>query len=205
MSLTQILSQVQLLRQDSGKRISSSVIDGMTRSVTTGTRTQLIRSRLNPNGAGFIRVPTNGPSSLLNGGRERQAIRKLMTLPTGVEGNFTHTLNTALLGGTSYPVLTAVLGTAAGVVSGGAGLLFTVATTAIDVSRTTQRVLARAGDELWQVEEIGKYRDSGWFSEGGMALMHISSFFLVDPHRAGSQVRSKGWLIHEERNMVTIV
>jgi len=119
-----------------------------------------------------------------------------MTLPVGIEDNFTFTFNTALLGGDSYPVLTAVLGTAAGVASAGAGLLFTVATTALSVSQTSRRVLARAGDELWQVEEIGK---------NGSSVIHVAAYFLVDPFRGqGVNSRIKGWLIHEERKNLDV-
>ena len=74
--------------------------------------------------------------------------------------------------------------------------------TALSLSQTSQRVLARAGDELWQVEEIGKARDKNFFGSDTMEMVHIGSYFLVDPHRSIGLVRSKGWLIHEERTVI---
>ncbi len=115
-----------------------------------------------------------------------------MTLEPGIEDNLTFRLNTALLGGENYPVLTAILGTAAGMVSVGGGLLFAAFTTSISATQKQRRVLARGGDEIWQVEEIGKIKDGS-----GYKAMHINSYFLVDPYRR--QAPSKGWLIHDER------
>lgn len=187
-----IVASLQELQKDSRKRIPDSVITGMTRSLTRA-RYQLIRARINPSGAGFLYEPTNGVSSLP---RNTQSVRKLMTLASGAsEDSFTYTLNTALLGGKSYPILTAVLGTIAGAASAGAGLLFTVTSTALSVAQTSQRVLARAGDELWQVEEIGKTKS---------AVVHVGSYFLVDPYRGRGQSRIKGWLIHEERTELDV-
>lgn len=197
-----ILAALQTLQPDSGKQISNAVITGMTLSLTRA-RYQLMRSRRNPSGYGTITVPTHGTQSLLQRGNT-QAIRRLMTLPAGREDNFTYSLNTQLLGGEQYPVLTAVLGTVAGLASAGAGLLFAVATTALSVSQTSQRVLARLGDELWQVEEIGKSTSSGIFSGETTNAVHVGSYFLVDPHRAAGPVRTKGWLIHEERTELTL-
>lgn len=192
MADTKTLASLQELQKDSGKRIPDSVITGMTLSLTRA-RYQLIRARKNPSGAGFLYEPTDGVSSLL---KNTQSIRKLMTVsPASNEDSFTFTLNTALLGGTSYPILTAVLGTIAGVASMGAGLLFTAASTALSVAQTSQRVLARAGDELWQVEEIGKVKSD---------VVHVGSYFLVDPYRGRGQSRIKGWLIHEERTELDV-
>lgn len=182
----QILAQLPELRASSGKTIRDSVITGITRSFTSA-RYEAIRTRSNPNGAGFVFHPTLGWESV---GQHLQATRNLMTMPVAHEDNFTVTLNAALLGGQSYPILNAVLGTAAGAASAGAGLLFTIATTAIDVSRTTNRVLARGGDQVWCVEEIGKQ---------GQRAYHVGAFFLVDPFRVGRSLPSKGWLFHEER------
>lgn len=130
--------------------------------------------------------PRNGVQSLTNP-KNRQAIRRVKTLSAGKE-QLINELNTNLLGGVSYPVLTAVLGTAAGIASGGAGLLFTAATTGLSLKNTVQRVLARTGDEIWQVEEIGK---------SGKTAVYVSSYFIVDPYRF--QTQSKGWLIDERR------
>jgi hypothetical protein len=98
-----------------------------------------------------------------------------------------------LLGGERYPVLTAAIGIAGGAISGGAGLLFTLSTTGLALVNTAGKVLARAGDEIWHIEEIGK--------EGNKAI-YISAFFIVDPYR--KQAPDKGWLIHEEREEISL-
>lgn len=189
-TVAQTLQSLQELQPHSRQRLPDSIITGMTRSLTQA-RYNLIRARSNPSGPGVVIEPTNGWESL---SRNTQSTRKLMTLqPTT---GFMDMLNNQLLGGNSYPVLTAVLGTAAGIASFGAGLLFTVGTTALTLSQTAQRVLARAGDELWQVEEIGKVRSGASFRP-----VHVGSYFLVDPFRA--QSLAKGWLIHEERTELT--
>ena len=192
-----VLAALQTLQPDSKKRIRDSIIVNLTQSLTSA-RYQLIKNRRSPSGSGSISVPRHGTQSLLQK-RSIQAIRKLRTLPAGQEDNFTYRLNTQLLGGEQYPILTAVLGTVAGLASAGAGLLFAVATTALSASVTSQRVLARLGDEVWQVEEIGKSTSSGIFSGETTNAVHVGSYFLVDPHRAAGPVRTKGWLIHEER------
>jgi hypothetical protein len=102
-------------------------------------------------------------------------------------------LNDALLGGSDYPILGAVAGTAVGLGTGGAGFLFTIATTALSISKTTRRVLARDGDEIWRVEEIGKV------TSGGKAQpKYVLAYFLIDPCR-GHSPHHKGWLLHEDR------
>lgn len=200
MSNSQIISSLQELQPNSNKRLPDSIITGMTRSLSRA-RYELIRTRINPSGPGFITEPTGGISSLP---RNIQSRRKLMTLTAGTENNFTYMLNTALLGGSNYPILTAVLGTAAGFVSTGAGLLFTVASTAVSLGQTSQRVLARANDELWQIEEIGKVRDDSIFGGNQFKVIHVGSYFLVDPYRSNGQVVTKGWLVHEERTELDI-
>jgi len=64
-----------------------------------------------------------------------------------------------------------------------------VASTGLSLTQTSQRVLARSGDEIWHVEEIGKV---------GMIATYVSSYILVDPYRW--QAPNKGWLIHESRD-----
>jgi len=129
--------------------------------------------------------------------KNRQAIRKVMTLQPAFGGNSTYRLNTALLGGDSFPVLTALIGTVTGLGGLAAGLLFTAATTGVSASDRSQRVLARGGDEIWQVEEIGKVRGGSKYQ-----AMHVNSYFLVDPFRKHGL--AKGWLIHEERTEVIL-
>lgn len=127
----------------------------------------------------------------------RVAQRRAMTLPNVVEDNYTFMLNNSLLGGRDYPLLTSIAGFGAGLVSGGAGLIFSAAATGVSLGKTTHRILARGGDELWQMEEIGKSKKGRSY-----VPMHVLSYFLVDPFR-GTNHR-KVWLIHEERNELVL-
>jgi len=122
-----------------------------------------------------------------------------VTLETGTEHSITFLLNTAFQGGTSYPVLTAVLGAATGLASTPAGLFFSTASTAVEVKRSVHRILGRTGDEIWQLEEIGKMRDNDAYK-----AVHINSYWLVDPYRSRHNAQFKGWLIHEERTYLTL-
>lgn len=192
-----IINQLPLLQANSDKQIKQSVIDGFKGHLSyySGSPLLLVQPKMIAS-TNWIHVPRNGANSLSDP-KNRVAIRKVMTLTAGQENNFTYSLNTALLGGENYPILTAVLGTVAGIASFGAGLLFTVATTGLSLAQTSQRVLGRAGDEIWQVEEIGKVQDGG-----KPTAMHVNSYLIVDPFRGQSQ--QKGWLIHEERNEMTL-
>jgi len=183
----EILNQLQELQKKSDKHLSP-VITGYLQDHDQPRA--LVETVLVANSKWAVK-PIGGASSLLKP-QNRQIKRKVKTLSAGYE-HIINPLNTALLGGESYPVLTAVLGTAVGVASGGAGLLFTVATTGLSLANTAQRVLARTGDEIWQIEEIGKV---------GNKAMYVSSYFIVDPYRTHSQ--NKGWLIHEEREEVIL-
>ncbi len=196
-----IINTLAELQPQSGKSLTPALITGITRSMTRAQNTliHLTGPAINPTYG-----PTNGTDSLRNPAN-RSSRRRMMVLPPGREDNFTHMLNTSLLGGTSYPILTATLGTAAGLVSMGAGLLFTVVTTGLSLTQTAQRVLARGGDEIWQVEEIGKAKDSSMFGSGGMQAVHVGSYFLIDPFRQNvGGPHPKGWLIHEERTVLTL-
>ena len=194
---TNILHHLQELKPASNKRIATSTLHGITGHLQAyGVNPLLLVEKKLVANANWVTVPRYGTDSLLDA-RNCQSIRKVMTLSAGVETNFTYLLNTALLGGQSYPVLNWVLGTAAGIASAGAGLIFSVATTAIDMGRTSHRVLARSDDEIWQVEEIGKVSTGG-----DVKIIHVNSYFLSDPYRGHAQ--GKGWLIHEERSELTL-
>ena len=184
---TDIINQLQELQKDSGKHLSP-VITGYLQD--HGEPRALVETVLVANGKWGVK-PKAGASSLLKA-QNRQIKRKVKTLSTSYD-HIINQLNTSLLGGESDPVFTAVLGNAAGVASGGAGLIFTIATTGLSLANTVQRVLARTGDEIWQVEEIGKV---------GNKATYVSSYFIVDPYR--NQTQSKGWLIHEERQEVIL-
>ena len=180
-----ILNHLQELQKPSGKHLIMTVVAGihdnnLPRALVVE---EVIRN------AKIVMKPLNGAASLAHP-QNRQSIRKVNMLDNSFLIN---ELNTALLGGTSYPILTAVLGTAAGLASTGAGLLFAAATTGLSLSQTSRRVLARDRDEIWHVEEIGKV---------GNVATYVSSFILVDPYR--KQIPKKGWLIHEERDEVLL-
>ena len=192
-----IIQQLPELRPHSNKRLPITVTR-IFRSAANATglnAIQLIEQKRIAN-ANWGSVPRDSSQSILQV-KNRQAIRKVMSLPPGIETNYTYQLNTALLGSRSYPVLTAVLGTVAGISLFNAGLFFTIATTGLSMSQKSQRALARSGDQIWQIEEIGKVR-----SGNELKAMHINSYFLVDPFRR--QNTAKGWLIHEERTDIIL-
>jgi len=120
-----------------------------------------------------------------------------MTLPNVIENNYMFMLNNRLLGGRDYPLLTSLAGVGTSFLSGGAGLIFSAAATGISLGETTHRILARGGDELWQLEEVGKSRKGASF-----VPVHVVSYFLVDPFRGANN--RKVWLIHEDRNELVI-
>lgn len=62
----------------------------------------------------------------------------------------------------------------------------------MSVAKTTPRVLARDGDEIWRVEEIGMMKQGA-----STQPKFVLAYFLVDPNRRQSV--SKGWLVHETR------
>jgi len=188
------VNRLSTLQRESGKNLPTSIIHGF--STGQGGPTSLIESKRI--GGDWVGVPRKGSSELV---RKPYSRRKVFTLDKAKQG-FTEQLNNALKGGSSYPVLLAVLGTAAGAVSMGGGLLFTAATVGIDLARRDRRVLARLGDEIWHVEEVGKVMDENLFSADRYVAMHVSSYFLVDPFRSKAQV--KGWLLHEERKPVQL-
>ncbi len=114
-------------------------------------------------------------------------------------------LNEDLQGGETFPWLLFGLGlafTPLGAIGSVGGIVFGAATTAINGSRRTTQVMARAGDGIWHVEEVGRTHEDNYISEDRWLATHISSFFLVDPHRR--HMREKGWLIHEGRRLITL-
>lgn len=181
------ISQLQELQKQSRKRLSSVAVAAIQSNSKPRT---LVKSTLVANGL-FSLSPIKGAKSLQNL-NNKTARRKVKTFSPGSE-HIMSILNKELLGGDSYPILTAALGIATGAVSAGAGLFFTVATTGITLAKTANKALARQGDEIWHIEEIGK---------SGNKAIYISSYILVDPYR--KQSIEKGWLIHEEREELTL-
>ena len=158
-----IISSLPELRKDSGIRINPTIEPGLRHGKTS----HFIRPVQIANAVWAVEL-RNGADSLLDP-TKRQAIKKTRTLSAGHE-QFIDRLNHELLGGDSYPVLTAILGTAAGVASLGGGLIFTVATTAISIANSPRKVLARVDDEIWHVEEVGRNKNK---------VEYVSSFFLA--------------------------
>lgn len=191
-----IIRQLSTLQPESGQRLPTSIIYGF--SSSSGGSSQLIR--IDHRGGDYVGIPAHGTASLLQHVRSRV---KVFTLEQSRAG-FMRALNQELKGGASYPVLTTVLGTAVGVASGGAGLLFTAATLAVDLNRRNTDVLARVGDEIWHVEEIGKVFEDNLISRDRYVPTHVSSFFLVDPYRSRGDSAVKGWLLHESRMEVAL-
>ena len=181
----EILNHLQELQKPSNKQLNVKVTSSIQDKSLPHVLTEQV---LIANGNWQVK-PVSGISSLSQK-KYRQSLRKVKTLSG--QDHIIYNLNTALLGGTNYPILTAVLGTAAGLASMGAGLLFAAATTGLSVAKTTQRILARPGDEIWHVEEIGKVRSGVSYK-----VVYVSSFFIVDPYR--NQSITNGWLIHEKR------
>lgn len=177
-----ILTQLQELKKDSGVSIMKSVKPYIR---DPSQPLKLVEPVRVANAKWKVKL-RGGESSLMNP-QNRRSVRKVRTLSYGSE-QIINQLNTALLGAKNYPVLTTVLGITAGLASGGAGLLFTLGTTALSLNNPIQHVLARLGDEIWQVEEIGKV---------GSTPMFVNYAFIVDPFRF--QIQTKGWLINEER------
>lgn len=193
----QFIQKLPELKPPAGKRLPDSIISGMTAYLGNyQSRYQLIKVQKNPKGAGFLSVPTKDAASLL---QNIHINRKLMTV--NERENYISMLNKALQGGESYPTLTAILSIVAGIPTAGigtiSGILFTAGTTAVDSTRKHQDVQARVGDELWQVEEVGKVRDGNAWK-----VVHVGGYLLIDPFR--KQTLTQGWLIHEERSVISI-
>ncbi len=125
--------------------------------------------------------------------------RKRMLAFSNANKGFLEIVNKDLAGGDSFPVLKAVLGVATGVVSFGAGLAFTVLTTASEISQSKSPVLARFGDEVWREEKIGKTVSSSFFGKDRQVGVHIARYFLEDPFRRQRNIVPYKWLVVEKR------
>lgn len=177
-----IMHSLKELRKDSGIRLNKVA----TSYIQDHGQPYKLVDPVRISNANWKVKPKNGIQSLANPVNLHSA-RKVKILGPGKE-QIINILNKALLGGENYPVLTTVLGIAGGMVSGFGSILFSVGTTAISINNQVRQVLARFGDEIWHVEEIGKV---------GNKAMYVSCYFIVDPYRA--QTPNKGWLIDETR------
>lgn len=134
--------------------------------------------------------------NLMHGGKQR--IQKVMTFQND---NILAMVNRDLSGGQSYPILNFALSAIGGRATALGGLIFGLATTFMDVFKTSTNVLARPGDELWLVEEVGIGVETGYFSSSKKP-MYVQAYFLVDPNR--NMNLENGWLIHEKRMELSI-
>lgn len=182
------------LKRPSGVRIATSVVYGL----TSGGGHRLIR--MTRRGSDYYGIPRAGVHSVASNLQYRQ---RLMNLDASKHA-FMRTLNRQLKGGTTYPVLLFALSTAVGAASAGAGLLFGVSTLMVDLNRRDTDVLARKGDEVWAIEEIGRVYEDNTFSSDRWIAVHVMSYFLNDPFRAQGSNPEKGWLIHEHRTRVIL-
>ena len=96
---------------------------------------------------------------------------------------------------TPAPLLTTALGLGLGFVSGGAGLVWTGLTTTLSLAKDPQPVRVRNGDEIHQIEVVGK---------NGNDIEHMELLILVDPFRVKANRSVKQWIIHDQRREVTI-
>lgn len=183
----EVVDQLEELKPASNKSLNPKIVS---RLQDHDVPLALVKRELVANNKWIVK-PRKGTESLIHSGNHRSK-RRVRSLGVGADSHLLPVLNTELLGGQSYPVLTAVLGAAAGPVSGGGALLFSAVSAGVDTAKQTYRVLARDGDEIWHIEEIGKESRNGVF-----APVYVSSFFVVDPYRV--HFSPKGWLIHEER------
>jgi len=101
-------------------------------------------------GAGKL-VPRDGVDVTANGSK-----RRLKVLAGERGDELTTSLNNHLLGHNGYPLANSVASFLMGVVFSPAGTLQSLVTATMSQMQTTPRVLARQGDEMWQVEVVGK-------------------------------------------------
>lgn len=109
-------------------------------------------------------------------------------------------INQALSGG-SYPVLTTVLGVGLGLASSGASIVFGITMSVISSTQTQTNVVARLGDEIWAVSEIGKVRENtnyNMFTQEWVAKL-VTGYFIKDPYRGRANVSGGMWLVNETR------
>lgn len=133
-----ILNKLQEFQKQSNKQLNKVVMSGLH---DHSKPRALVQTVMIANGQ-FAVKPVQGSSSLLSP-KGRQSKRKVKIFTPGTE-QLTNKSNKELLGGENYPILTATAGIAAGVVSGGAGLFFTLATTGMTLARTTSSSFSSA-------------------------------------------------------------
>jgi len=119
--------------------------------------------------------------------RRQNAWRRRSYVFTAKTHVFMQSLNEDLSGGKDYPIVKGALGLLTG---GVAGVLFSLFDTAMSAARSPKQLQAREGDEIWQLERIGR---------SGGRLVHVEYFLLVDPFRKADRSVPCAWSIHEGR------
>lgn len=187
---TNIIDSLPKLPRDTNVRISAP---GFYRAAAIN---ESLRFELRTNGRNRFNI------------RNLTSVRKIRTFRRN--DPFLRGVNDALGPGESHPVLIAAIGIAGGVatfglapiaaaVAVGGATAWTAATACIDANTRDSNFRARIGDELWTVEQIGKYPEGAKY-----VAMHVTYLFLVDPFRTKGNFREKGWLMHEIRQKIQI-
>jgi hypothetical protein len=191
--MTSLLANLPKLQDDSKRRLPSYVVDYLFRNGFKLIRTE-------SQGHTKLHVPSRGTMSLLQNLKSRE---KVLTVDASNE-EYVGKLNKELKGGSAYPILEAVLAASVGLAETVAAAVFSVATLALSLNRRSNDVLARGGDEIWLVEEIGMGREENVLTADRRVPMHVAALFLTDPFRGQADVKTKGWLLHEERRNLTL-
>lgn len=193
-----IVNRLPLLKPPSEKThyLPQSITDGL-RADSTKCSTKLIKHRQGPDvDHQVVWFQACAKEHIL---QHTYRIEKVMTIDNPDQG-FPAKLNKELLGGESYPVWSAIIGTVSGLADGVgalAGVLYSLGSTTFDYNRRTTNVLARNCDEIWHLEQIGKMKNTHFFSSDEWVAVHIDSYILYDPFRGKSP--QKGWLLGESR------
>lgn len=170
-SKTQLQAKLPTLPKASRNHLSTSFIIGLTTKLTE--RFVLIKQH------GILYDIHYKPRIKVNLMSQNAARSKILTLDSGQAG-FVNTLNLGLKGGDEYPILTAFLSVGVGIFTAGAGAVFSILSGVASAAKVNQPVRARLGDEIWQLEVVGK--------EGG-EIKPMEYLVLIDPYRTGSKSR----------------
>jgi hypothetical protein len=146
-------------------------------------------------GGDYVKVPNSGVDLM-----RTNAAKELRVKCSDANRGFMESLNRSMAGGEDYPLLTGLLSIGAGLFSAGAGILFTIASSAVSAAKSTQPTRARIGDEVWSLEVVTRGPTEG----GSSTFLHIQYYLLVDPFRQGNHQIPSEWVIFEERTRLVI-
>lgn len=185
-----LLATLPPLSQSSGKWLPSYVVEGLKTGLgRSANPNELVQFRTGQNIRDQFYVIRPGVDA-----SRTNAYRRFVMEFGGARVSYMRSLNRELLGGEDYPVTMALLGIATGAVSAGAGALFSLATAVVSDAKPKQSIQVRDGDQLWQIEQLGKANGE---------IIHSSCFVVVDPLRKEKNL-IHSWVIHERRNEVVI-